>query len=312
MAPSKQESTTYEPSPVCKLLILGCRLLIPDRLLGIRFAIETIPPFLMGGTRFVLAGAILWALELARGHGEFRLEHFRSTLIIGALLIVGGNGAVVWAEQFIPSGLTALLIATEPLWIVILLWSRGRERVRTSEAAGLAMGFAGILFLVGPAEIAGGERIDPAAALVVVLGTVSWALGSLYSRKAPQPRSQILSTGMSMLMGGMLMLSLAAVRGEFSALDVSAVSMKSALAFAYLVLFPSLLAFTSYLWLLRNTTPAKASTYAYVNPVVAVAIGWWLGGEALNARVLIAASIIISAVWFIVGRSRHGEAQSGG
>lgn len=274
--------------------------------LGIRFAIETIPPFLMGGTRFVIAGIILCTLELARGHGEWNLTHVRSTLIIGALLVVGGNGAVVWAEQFVPSGMTALLIATEPLWIVVLLWVGGRDRVRPSEAIGLSMGFAGILFLVGPEQIAGGERIDPAGAVVVVLGTVSWAMGSLYSRRASQPRSQILSTGMSMLMGGLLMLAAAGVRGEFGIMDISAVSLKSGLAFGYLVLFPSLLAFTSYLWLLQNTTPAKASTYAYVNPVVAVAVGWGFGGEAVNGRVLIAAAIIVGSVWFIVRRSRHG------
>ena len=270
--------------------------------LGIRFAIETIPPFLMGGARFLIAGAILYGWGTFRGAARPSLPEWKSMLVVGAFLILGGNGSVVWAEQYMASGLTALLIATEPLWIVLLLWGLGRERLRVSANLGLLLGFGGVLLLVGPDDIAGGGRIDPMGAGAVVLGTISWAIGSLYSRSAPQPSSGAMSTGMSMLLGGALMLIVAALRGEVLDFALASVSLKSGLAFGYLALFPSLGAFSSYLWLLKNTSPDRASTYAYVNPVVAVILGWALAGEAINPRILISMTVILLSLCFVMKR----------
>ena len=275
--------------------------------LAIRFAIETIPPFLMGGARFLMAGAILYGWERTRTASCSLPQHWLSALIIGAFLILGGNGSVVWAEQFIPSGLTALLIATEPLWIVILLWGMGRERVPSGGVVGLVLGFAGVAFLIGPEDIAGGGRIDVRAAGVVLMGTLSWAIGSLYSRSATQAESQILSTAMSMLSGGALMVGLALLLGELSDFDPGAVSLKSGLAFVYLVLFPSLLAFTAYLWLMKTVSPDRASTYAYVNPIVAVTIGWALASEPVNPRIIISMTIIMVALWLVMSRRTVGS-----
>ncbi len=270
--------------------------------LGIRFAIETIPPFLMGGARFLIAGGILCGWGWIRGADRPSFREWRSMLVVGIFLVFGGNGSVVWAEQYIPSGLTALLIATEPLWIVLLLWGLGRERLHAGANLGLLLGFGGVALLVGPENIAGGGRIDPFGAGAVVLGTVSWAIGSLYSRSAPQPSSQTLSTGMSMLGGGAIMFLFGVVRGELFDLDLASISLKSGLAFAYLILFPSLMAFTSYLWLLKTTSPDRASTYAYVNPIVAVILGWALAGEAINPRILISMSIILLSLWLVMKR----------
>jgi drug/metabolite transporter (DMT)-like permease len=279
--------------------------------LGIRFAIETIPPFLMGGARFLIAGAILYGWGLLRESERPSMSEWKSMLVVGAFLILGGNGSVVWAEQYIPSGLTAMLIATEPLWIVLLLWGLGRERLRPSSNLGLVLGFGGVLVLVGPENLVGAGRVDPVAALVVVLGTVSWAIGSLYSRSVRQPRSGTLSTGMSMICGGVLMIIAGSVRGEFLDLDPSSISLKSGLAFGYLVLFPSLGAFSSYLWLLKTTSPDRASTYAYVNPVVAVILGWALAGEAINPRLLLSIGVILLSLWLVMKRSRSSGTLSG-
>ncbi len=275
--------------------------------LAILFAIETIPPFFMAAVRFLAAGLVLYIWQRSRGTPRPEPVHWRTAFIVGGLLLVGGNGGVVWAEQFVPSGLAALLVATEPLWIVLLVWILGKEQLTGRVVLGLLMGFAGVAFLVGPAHFAGGDRVAPVGALVLILAAFFWAMGSLYSREAPQPNSQPLASAITMLAGGLLMLGVSGITGEFARVDIAAVSVKSAVALLYLTVFGSLVAFSAFLWLMKATTPARASTYAYVNPVVAVILGWLLAAESLTPRVMIAATIVVSAVALIVSKQAQAD-----
>lgn len=267
--------------------------------LAIRFAIDTLPGFLMAGVRFLLAGGLLYAWARSQGAARPSRIHWRSAAIVGGLMLLGGNGGVVWAEQHVPSGLTAVLIATVPLWVAVLDWLWRGSRPTVRGLLGLALGLAGIGLLVGPGELAGSQGVDLLGAGVLVLASLSWAAGSLYSRSAPLPGSPLLATALEMLAGGALLLVLGLAAGQATELDLARVSLRSLLALGYLVVFGSLVAFTAYIWLLRATSPARAATYAYVNPVVAVVLGWALAGEPLTTRTLLAAAVIIGAVVLI-------------
>ncbi len=268
--------------------------------LAIRFAVETVPPFLMAGTRFVIAGAILYAWMRMRGTPAPTRIQWRTAAIIGGLLLMGGNGVLAWAEQTVPSGLAALMIATVPVWMVLLDWLRGsRVRPNAGVSIGLALGLFGIALLVGPANLAGGNQVSTIGVAALTFSAMSWAIGSFYARRAPLPAASLLGTGMEMLTGGALLLIAGLLTGEFSQLKIDQVSPRSLLAFGYLIVFGSLVGFSAYTWLLRVTTPARASTYAYVNPVVAVFLGWALAGEALTLQTVIAAAVIIGAVVII-------------
>ena len=267
--------------------------------LAIRLAIETMPPFLMAGVRFVVAGVVLYTWARWRGAPRPVRVHWLAAATVGGLMLLGGNGGVVWAEQRVPSGLTAVLIATVPLWIALLEWVRGGARPNGRVAFGLMIGLTGIALLVGPGELAGGKGVDLLGAAVLLMGSLSWAIGSLYSRHARLPSSPLLATAMEMLAGGLLLLLAGLATGQAADLNVSRISLQSVLALCYLIVFGSLVAFTAYIWLLRVTLPAHAATYAYVNPVVAVLLGWALGGEPLTARTLLAAAVIVGAVVII-------------
>ncbi|HZF29944.1 MAG TPA: drug/metabolite exporter YedA [Gammaproteobacteria bacterium] len=269
--------------------------------LAIRFAIETLPPFSMAGVRFLLAGGVLYAwARLARGAERPTRAQWRATAIVGVLLLVGGNGLVVWSEQRIPSGVAALLVAIVPCWMVLVDWLRPNGARPTKQVVvGLALGLCGILFLVGPDALIGGGRVDSLGAAALVLASFSWAAGSIYSRHAAMPSSPFLATAMEMLAGGAAALALGLVLGEPGRLDLAAVSARSVAGWLYLVVFGSVIAFTAYVWLLRESTPARVSTYAYVNPVVAVALGAALGGEALTPRMVVAAAVIVGGVALI-------------
>ena len=265
--------------------------------LAIRFAIETMPPFLMAGTRFLIAGAILYAWALRRGVTPPTPIQWRAAAVIGGLLMLGGNGGVVWAEQRVPSSLAALMVATVPLWMALLNWAwQNGPRPEGRLGLGLGLGFAGILLLIGPSELMGSQRIDLAGAAALLISTLSWATGSLYSRRAPLPTAPLLAPAMQMLGGGALMAIVSALLGEWSRVDWGAISLRSLLAYSYLIAFGSLIAFSAYVWLLRVTTPARVATYAYVNPLIAVILGWALGGEPLTPRTVLAAAVIIAAV----------------
>lgn len=275
--------------------------------LAIRLAVETIPPFLMSGTRFLLAGGGLYAWLRLKGAGKPTLQHWRSATIVGFMLLVIGNGGVSWAEQFVPSGITALLIAITPLWFVVIdWWSRG-VKPTASTIGGLILGTIGILVLVDPVELVGGEQVDLLGAFVLLIATVTWAWGSLYSRHAEMPSSPLLATAMEMLSGGILLILFGTISGEFFRFDASAITAQSLFSLLYLVVFGSLVAFTSYIWLLKAVRPALVSTYAYVNPVIAVFLGWLIAEEPLGGRVLLAAAIIVAAVALITTMNARGK-----
>ncbi|MDX1662525.1 MAG: drug/metabolite exporter YedA [Candidatus Promineifilaceae bacterium] len=268
--------------------------------LAIRFAVETLPPFLLAGVRFLSAGAIMLAIARSRAAPWPTWRQWRSTLVVGALLLMGGNGGVTWAEQFVPSGLVALLIASVPVWMVLMDWLRpGGVRPSAQVFVGLALGLVGLVLLIGPGTVVGGGSIDPLGAAVVLLAAFSWAAGSIYSRGADSPPSPFMATAMQMLNGGALLIILGVVSGEVARFQPEAVSTRSVLSLLYLIFFGAIVGYTAYIWLLRVTTAARASTYAYVNPVVAVFLGWALADEPLTARILIAAAIIVGAVMII-------------
>jgi drug/metabolite transporter (DMT)-like permease len=268
--------------------------------LAIRYAVETIPPFVMGGARFVVSGTILYLWSRYRSAPRPTRVNWRNAIIAGGFLLLGGNGAVVWAEQFVPSGLTALLVSILPFWLVIIESVRPpRRRPSGAVLVGLILGFVGIIVLVGPSSVGGHGNVAPLGALVLILGSLSWAIGSFWSRDAQLPESGLLTTGMEMLGGGALLLIVGALSGEFSQLDLHTISKASAIGLLYLVTFGSLLGFTSYIWLLDKVSPARLGTYAYVNPLVAVMLGWAIAGERLSIRTGVAAAIVICAVALI-------------
>jgi drug/metabolite transporter (DMT)-like permease len=263
--------------------------------------VESLPPLLMASARFVVAGVIVLAWARLRDGAAWptRVE-WRVGLISGALLLLGGNGGVSWAEQQVPSGIAALLVAVVPVFMVLLEWLRpGGSRPRAAVFAGVGLGLAGLALLVGPDALRGGSRGSALGALVLVLASLSWAAGSLYTQLAPKAASGTMATGAQMLTGGLALLVAAIVAGEPAHLDLSHASSSSILAFFYLLTFGSLIGFTAYVYLLGHTTAAKASTYAYVNPVVALLLGWAIGHEPVTTRTLLAAAVILAGVAII-------------
>lgn len=275
--------------------------------LAIRFAVATMPPFLMAGIRFLIAGAILYLWMRLRGGERPKLIHWRSALIVGGLLLLGGNGLVSWSEQQVPSGLAALLVAAVPLWMVLFDWLRpGGTRPASLTVVGLAIGFAGVILLASQAESSGtGPQLIGVLALLVA--AICWAIGSLYARSAPFPRTQLLGTGMEMLGGGVLLIVIATATGEWSQVHLEAITLKSALALAFLIIFGSLVAFSAYVWLLHHVSAARVSTYAYVNPMVAVFLGWAFAREEVTWVTIASAAIIIAAVALISVARARGE-----
>jgi drug/metabolite transporter (DMT)-like permease len=279
--------------------------------LFIRFAVETLPPFVMAGARFAVAGAILYSWARLRGAPTPPRAEWRGAAIAGLFLLLGGNGAVVWAEQRVPSGVTALLVATVPVWMVLLDWLRpGGVRPRAGVFAGLALGLVGLAMLVGRGGLGGGADLVGAAVLVV--GSILWATGSLYLRQKPRPSSALVTNAVQMLAGGVALLVVGTMAGELGRLDLAAASARSLLSLLYLIIAGSLIGFTAYTYLLQVSTPAKVSTYAYVNPVVAVVLGWAFAGEAITARTLVAAAVILGGVAIITlaGGATEGSAES--
>jgi len=273
--------------------------------LAIRFAIDTMPPFLMGGIRFLIAGGLMFAWRRLKGDPIPTRLHWRSAAIIGSFLLLGGNGGVAWAEQRVVSGIAALVVGSSPLWMMLLDWlfRRGhpsRRNPRWVTVLGVLIGFAGIALLVGPSELTGlrGD-VDSVGALVLTLAAFLWAAGSLYSREAHLPDSPLLGTSMEMLCGAAGLLTLGTLTGEWSRLDLAGISTQSWLGFAYLVIFGSLIAYAAYTWLLRTAPTTLVSTYAYVNPLVAIMLGNLLAQEPITPRILLAAAIILGAVAMI-------------
>lgn len=268
--------------------------------LAIRFAIATIPPFLMAGTRFLVAGGALYLWSRLTGAERPSKAAWVATAVTGILMLAVGNGAVTWSEQRIPSGIAALLVASVALWMVLLEFLRknGTRPTRLS-IAGLVFGFGGVAVLVGPAALSNARDLDVLASLVLIGASLSWAAGSVYSRVLPRPASAVLGSGMQMLAGGIVLLALGVSSGELRRLDLAGVTAQSALSLGYLIVFGSVVGFTAYAWLLRVCTPAAVATYAYVNPIVAMLLGWLIAGEEFGPRMIVAAAIILSGVALI-------------
>ncbi|MDF3052506.1 MAG: multidrug transporter [Geminicoccaceae bacterium] len=262
--------------------------------LAMRVAVEDIPPYLMAGGRFVAAGAVLYGLARRRGDPPPTRENWQAATMVGVFLLLGGNASVAWAEQRVPSGLAALLIGVMPIWMVSLEWLRGGSRPSLNVVLGLLLGAAGVGLLVLPQGR--GDGVDLLGAGVLILAAASWAWGSVISKSSPLPKSPFMSTSLEMVAGGAACLVVSALAGEFQGFSPAEVSANAVLAWAFLVVFGSLVAFTAYIWLLGVTSIAKVGTYAYVNPIVAVLLGWAILGETVTWRTVIAAAIILLGV----------------
>ncbi|HVA57852.1 MAG: EamA family transporter [Gemmatimonadaceae bacterium] len=267
--------------------------------LAMRFAVETIPPFLMAGMRHLVAGTLLLAWSWRRAERRPTRADWFGAAVVGVLLL-GANGGVAWAEQRIASGTAALIVATVPLWMVLIDWGRPRGiHPGKGVLIGLALGLVGVMLLVGPGELTGHGTVDAVGSLVLVLGSVSWAAGSIVAAQSPRPIVPILATAMQLVTGGVALLLVSAIAGEPAHFSLAHVSAKSALGWGYLVIFGSVVGFTAYVYLLQTTTAARVSTYAYVNPVIAVLLGWAFANEAVTARTLLAAAVIVAGVAII-------------
>jgi drug/metabolite transporter (DMT)-like permease len=265
--------------------------------LAIHFAVQTMPPFLMAGVRFLIAGSALFLARRIAGDPLPQKIEVRSAGIVGLFLLLGGNGSVVWAEQSVPSGLAALMVSSSPLWMLLLEAARpGGQRPSRRAILGIVIGFSGVLLLMWPGESGGLLQVNPLGAIVLVFAALAWSFGSIFSRYARMPASPLMSSAIEMLVGGAALTLLGLATGEFSKVHFAAISMPSILGLAYLIIFGSLIGYTAYTWLLQVAPTSLVSTYAYVNPLVALVIGVLLANEVLSPRTILASAVIIGSV----------------
>ena len=291
-----------------KLLVLAAfaalYLIWGSTYLAIRFAIDTIPPLLMAGTRFLIAGFILYAFARWQGAPKETFANWRTALIIGGCLLLGGNGGVTLAEQYVPSGLASVMVATVPIYIALLAWWSGTApRPSSIVWLGLAGGFAGVAILIGPAlHFSPDEKGGHAGIgmLILLFSSFIWSAGSIYSRKSKSASPPLLLAGQQMICGGILLTLAGFLMGEQHRFEASRISLLSIGSFAYLVIIGALVGYTAYIWLLRHCEPAKVATYAYVNPIVAVILGAVFASETLSARTVLAAGLIIGSVALVI------------
>jgi drug/metabolite transporter (DMT)-like permease len=284
--------------------------------LAIKYAIATVPPFLMTGVRFLVAGSVLFAWSAIRARRDasaaeapqpagVRRRRWRDAFIVGALLIVGGTALVGWAELSVPSGITSLILATTPLWMVTLDSAIESRRVPSPHVvAGIIVGLTGLAILVGPSLLSPETGMNLLGVGGIVLASLTWSAGAMYSRRAAVAPSPARATGMQMRAGGLLSIVGAFALGEHRRLSLAAISPASLLAVGYLVIAGALVGFSAYLWLMRVSTPSRVATHAYVNPVVAVLLGWAILGEPVSTRTGVAMAVIVLAVVLIVSAPR--------
>jgi len=283
--------------------------------IAIRYAVETFPPLLMMGVRHLTAGAVLYGWSRWRGVPSPTLREWMHPALIGTLLFVGGHGSLAWAEQRVPSGIAALLVATLPMWVVVLARLKGTERKLSGRAwAGLVLGFIGVGVLFGPDAWRHNQELNLLSSGAVLFGTFIWAAGTIYMRSVKMPDSAVISSGMQMFAGGISLVIAATLTGEASRFHFAAVTGRSWLALAYLIVFGSIIAFTAYSWLHTVASPSRVSTYAYVNPVVAVLIGWALASEPIVVFTVLAMVIILVGVGLVNAghRDEHAPARTNG
>ncbi len=292
------------PRPAVLLAFAAVYVLWGSTYLAIRVAIETLPPFLMAGTRFLAAGAVLFIWARLRGAAAPTARQWLAAVLAGGLMLGVGNGGVVWAEQSVPSGLAAVLVATVPVWVALADWLRpGGVRPTVPALVGLVLGLAGVAWLAGPG-MRGGADGSTAGAVALILASVSWSVGSVYARHAPKPPSPLMGAAAQMFGGGCFLSLGGLLAGEVGRFDPGRVTAASLLAVGYLFVFGSLVAYTAFSWLLRQVRPTLVATYAFVNPVVAVFLGWALAGERLPAEALLAGGAVVLSVALVVVGSR--------
>jgi drug/metabolite transporter (DMT)-like permease len=268
---------------------------------AIRVGIESFPPLLLAGLRHLVVGLLFYPLFRRVTHEKPTLAQWRTSFVTGLLLLAIGNGIVSWSEQIVPSGIAALLVATVSLWMVLVDWLRpGGHRPAPRVLAGFLLGFLGMALLIGPKHIGNSERINPVGACALIGASFAWAVGSIYSRHHPHPRSPLLGVGMQTLSGGSVLCLAALAIGETHGFHFSNVTLRSWLALLYLIVFGSALGFSAYVYILKHSTAARVATYAFVNPVVALFLGWFLAAEPLSLRTLLASGIILTAVLLVI------------
>ncbi len=304
----KQSPAAHKRSDSIKLALAFAAIYLVwgSTYLAIRYAVETIPPLVTAGIRHTIAGSILLACAYARGYRP-RREHWGAGLVLGALFFLIGHGSLHWAEQHVASGLAALLIATEPMFILILAWLSGQQKISRLSAMGLAVGVVGVAILTG-VEVSSKDT-SLIGMIAVLLGSVSWAAGVVISPKLKLPADALARTAVPLVCGAGMLLLAAGLTGEFHALHWSAVSLKSICGLAYLIVFGSIVAFTAYTWLLQRCPPTLVATHTYANPIVAVLLGWLLASESLTPRLAVASIAILGAIVLIRRGERATEGQ---
>lgn len=277
--------------------------------LAIKYAIETIPTFLMAGVRFTIAGAVLYAISMfTKDYARPKLVEWRTSLIMGTLLLAIGNGGVVLAEHYISSSLAALLVATVPFFIVLFSWGfMGTGRPGWKVTLGLLVGFLGVYMLISGPSTGGEGSNQMLGTVLIIIATIGWAIGSLYGTRAPAAKSVFQASGMQMLAGGSVLLLIGTIAGEWSQVNIGAMSFNSIFALIYLIVFGAIVAYTAFSWLLKNASPTAVTTYAYVNPAVAVVLGWAIAGESLTSQMLVGAAIIVGSVALITSQKKAAK-----
>lgn len=272
--------------------------------LAIRYGVETIPPLVMSGTRHFVAGLVLYVFARVRGAAKPSRRQWLSAALVGFLLLLCSNGTLAVTERILPSSIAALLVATVSLWMVIIEWLRpGGIRPTARIVCGLLFGFLGVIFLVSPRVPllqASQERVNPVAAIALIFGSLLWAIGSVASRHIDLPRSALLSASMYALTGGAMLWIAGLIGGETNRLHIHEVSARSWIGMIYLAIFGSIVGLTAYTYLLKHASPSQVATYAYVNPLVAVFLGWAVAGERINAHVLLSAAVIVFSVMLVI------------
>ena len=268
--------------------------------LAIRYAIETIPPFLMMGIRSLIAGSALYLWSYKKGE-RVRKGQLLPLLLLGILFFLLGHGLLAWAQRIVASGIAAILSVSDPLWIGLLESFTIKEfRLNRKQIAGLFLGFAGVGLLFFPTSGAMTLQINPFGAFIILMSAISWSVGAVYSRVAKLPKSAFLSAGLELIIGGILLCIVSWVTGELKNFHLSMISLRSSLALAYLVIFGSIITFTAYVWLLTMTTATRVATHTYVNPVIAVLLGWVFAGERFTLLTLFACSVIVFSVYLML------------
>lgn len=276
--------------------------------LAIRVAVEQMPPFLMGAGRFLIAGTLMLGFLLARGAARPTGRQWAINLVLGVFFLVGGNGSVSWAEQYVPSGITALLLGVTPLFIVLTEWAwPGGTRPSAITMAGLVLGFAGVAWLAAPWEKSSEGALHPGGLAALVFACISWSFGTIASKRVPHGAEPATAAALQMLGGGAGQFLIALLRGDLAHFAPAKVTASAWGAFLYLIFIGSFVGFSTFVWLMKHSTPARVATYAYVNPVVAVALGWLLLNEPIGPRTLVASAVIVAAVVIITTEKSRSE-----